>query len=70
VKTPRNWKTLERHPLSREYPNHSGRAWERLVQNLKQHGIIGNRKIRLYEGKIIDGWQPQRACIQAGIKPK
>jgi Homeodomain-like domain len=60
---------LERHPLSQEYPNLSGRAWERLVQNLKQNGIVGNRKIILHEGKIVDGWQLQRSCVEADIKP-
>lgn len=70
MKAPRNWKNLKRHPLSAEYPNLSGRTWELFVQNLRQYGVVGYRKIMLHEGMIIDGWQLQLGCIQAGIKPK
>lgn len=63
------WKTLERHSLSGVYPDISGRAWNRYVENLRLHGIVGDRKVVLHEGKVIDGWQLQRACVEADVRP-
>lgn len=60
---------LERHPLSAEYPDITGRTWERYVANLREHGIVGDRKVTLCEGKVIDGWQLYRACLEAHIEP-
>jgi hypothetical protein len=70
MKTPRNWKTLKRHPLSAEYPDLGGRAREGFDKNLKKHGLVGQRKIMLHDGMVIDGWQLQLGCIKANIKPK
>jgi len=69
MKTPRNWKRLKRHPLSAEYPDLGGRAREGFDQNLKKHGLVGQRKIMLHDGMVIDGWQLQLGCIKADIKP-
>jgi hypothetical protein len=66
----RDWRSLERHPLSAQYPDIIGRAWELYVQNLKENGIVGRRKITLYEGKVLDGWQLYRACLEVGIEPE
>jgi hypothetical protein len=64
------WKHLERHPLSAEYHDLTGQAFERFVENLKRNGIVNRRKITLYEGKVFDGWQLQRACVETNIKPE
>ncbi len=66
---PRYWKKLERHPLSAAYPDISGRAWTQFVEDVKEYGILNKRKIVLHEGKVIDGWQLYRACIEADKKP-
>jgi len=63
------WKELTRHPLSAEYPDLTGKAWDGFVENLKAHGIVGKRKVVLYEGKVIDGWQLHRACVEANLEP-
>jgi hypothetical protein len=70
AKPPGPWKQLRRHPLSGEYHDLAGRPWEQFVENLKQHGVVGGRKVTLYEGKVIDGWQLQRACVEANVRPK
>lgn len=63
-RTPRNWKNLERHPLSAEYGDLEGRAFDLLVESVKERGIVGNRPIMLFDGVIIDGWQLHRAILK------
>jgi DNA-binding transcriptional regulator YhcF (GntR family) len=69
MKQPRLWKKMDRHPLSGEYPDIGGPAWQQFVADLEQYGIIGNRKVTLHEGKILDGWQMYRACVETNTKP-
>jgi hypothetical protein len=74
MKAPRNWKELERHPLSAEYPDITGKRWERLVQTIRKHGVIAvsgskPRMVTLHEGRIVDGYQLHRACVEADVKP-
>jgi DNA-binding CsgD family transcriptional regulator len=64
-----NWKNYERHPESAEYENISGKKWERFVNNLKTHGIVNRRTVKLWEGKVGDGWQLYRACLEADVEP-
>jgi hypothetical protein len=66
---PRFWKTLERHPESAEYRDLSGRALSLMTEGIKEHGVLGNRKVTVHEGKILDGWQMYQACIAADVKP-
>lgn len=66
---PRFWKKLERHPQSAEYDDITGKAWEAFVENLKDVGILGKRKIITHESKVVDGWQLYRGCLEADIKP-
>lgn len=63
-------KEYERHPLSAEYEDLTGRAWDQLVDGLARYGNVTGRKIMLFEGKIFDGWQFYRACQKAGVKPE
>ena len=69
MKQPRFWKTLERHPLSCDYEDITGIAWDHFVAGLKQFGIL-DRKITLHDEKVLDGWQLLRACIECGIRPE
>lgn len=66
---PRQWKQLERHPLSSEYADITGDDWIKFVADLREFGIVGQRKITLHEGKILDGYQLHRGCVEVNIKP-
>ena len=66
----RFWKNLKRHPLSLEYKDLEGWEWEDFLESVKQNGILNQRKITLYEGMVLDGWQLQRACVILDIKPE
>jgi hypothetical protein len=67
----RIWKTLERHPSSKEdYEDLSGRMFDQTVSDLKEFGIVKKRPIVLFEDKVLDGWQMLRACIEADVKPE
>lgn len=63
-------KTYERHELSAEYPDITGQPWTDYVANVAEFGIVEGRKIVLYEGKVIDGWQLYRACLEAKVEPQ
>jgi hypothetical protein len=49
--------------------NIEGADWDQFVGSLRVNGIVGDRHITLYEGKVLDGFQLLRACIEADIKP-
>jgi hypothetical protein len=66
----KNWKQLERHPLSAEYADLTPAGREQMRAGLREHGIIGDRRITLYEGKVLDGWQLYQACVDEDIEPK
>ena len=65
----RNWRVLQRHDLSAEYDDLAGQEWDAFLAGVREHGIVGNRKITIHEGKILDGWQLQRACVECDTKP-
>jgi hypothetical protein len=65
----KNWKELKRHPLSAEYPDLNGIAWERFLDRIETSGLSG-RKITIHDGMVLDGWQLQRACVELNKKPK
>jgi hypothetical protein len=71
-----DWKTLQRHPLSAQYPDISGKAWEQFVADLREHGVVNKRRIILHPAEalgprmIIDGWQLFKGCLEAGIEPQ
>ena len=66
MSAPRQWRKLKRHPLSAQYADIKGRAWTKFVENLRARGNVQQRKIMLYEGQIIDGWQFHRAHVEIG----
>jgi hypothetical protein len=57
---------LEFHPLANVLPLMSGKEFDNLVASIKACGL--NRAIVLYEGKILDGRNRYRACIEAKIE--
>lgn len=65
----KDWRTYERHSISAEYPDIKGKAWDDFVENMTKRKVR-KRTITLFEGKILDGWQLQRACLLLGFQPK
>jgi hypothetical protein len=65
----RNWRMVERHPLSAEYKDIGKRARKLMLEGLRQYGNIDGRCVDLYEGKVIDGWQFYGCLIELDIKP-
>jgi hypothetical protein len=63
------WKTLERHQLSKRYPDLKGQAWKDFLQNFRECGVL-DRSVVIYEGMVLDGWQFYRACLECDLKPK
>lgn len=59
---------LDVHPAADIFPSMSGDEFDRLVEDIKQHGQIND--IELYDGKILDGKHRYRACMKLGIEPK
>jgi hypothetical protein len=70
TKTPRRWRELRRHPLSAEYPDLPADEGKRMRDGLKEYGNIGDRRITLFKGLVLDGWQFLQACIGERIEPK
>ncbi len=68
-----HWQSLKRHPLSAEYDDIKDidpEAWAKTVDDVLNHGNVTGRKIFLYQGKIIDGFQFFQAHVAAGKTPE
>lgn len=59
---------LERHPLSFIFPALGVREMEELVEDIRVRGLL--EPIRLYEGKVLDGWHRYLACQRLNVAPK
>lgn len=57
------WRTLQRHPLSEAFGDMSELEFEAVCADMAEHGYDERKKISVYEGKILDGWNRQRAAI-------
>lgn len=55
------------HPLSAAFPPMSPEEFEALVADISANGQ--QEAIVLFEGKVLDGWNRQAACVQAGREP-
>lgn len=60
--------TYEFHQLANIFPLIEGSAFQDLVDDIAQHGI--REPIWLYEGKILDGRNRYKACLESGSEIK
>ena len=58
----------ETSPLADCLPLMEGEAYESLVKDIRANGLV--HPIWLYRGKILDGRNRLRACIEAGVEPR
>ena len=56
---------LEFHPVAEIFPLMEGEQYDQLVQDIRENGL--RQAVWLYEGKIIDGRNRYRACLDAGV---
>jgi hypothetical protein len=59
-----------RHPAAEIFDPLEGKDFMDLVASMKQHGFLPGQEVVLYEGKVLDGWNRQRAADLAGIEPR
>jgi hypothetical protein len=59
---------LEPHPLANRFPLIEGDEFDNLVEDIRLNGL--REPIVLYDGKILDGRNRYRACIEAKRPPK
>jgi ParB-like chromosome segregation protein Spo0J len=58
----------EYHPIANLFPLMEGDEYQALVEDIKDRGL--QEPIILYEGKILDGRNRYRACVDAGVEIK
>ncbi len=59
---------LEIHPAASAFPVMVGDAFEALVQDIRERGLV--HPITLHEGRILDGRNRYLACRAAGVEPR
>jgi hypothetical protein len=57
----------EFHPLANLFPLMEGEDFAQLVEDIRVNGL--RNAIMLHEGKILDGRNRYRACLEAGVEP-
>jgi N6-adenosine-specific RNA methylase IME4 len=58
---------IEFHPIANIFPLLTGSEYQELIEDIRQNGLL--ESIWLYEGKILDGRNRYRACVDIGIDP-
>ena len=56
------------HPLAEMLPLVQGAEFDRLVADIAEQGLLN--PITLYQGKVLDGRNRERACRAAGVEPR
>ena len=56
------------HPLANRFPLIEGTEFQDLVADVRANGLF--EEIVLHEGKVLDGRNRYRACIEAGVEPR
>ena len=58
----------EIHELAKLFPPMAGEDFKALCKDVKDHGLLNS--IVLYEGKVLDGRNRERACNEVGVRPR
>lgn len=61
-------KTQPIHPLCDLFPDISGDEFAALVADIRENGL--EEPIACHKGKVIDGKNRQRACVEAAVEPQ
>src|SRR5262245_20228479 len=59
--------TLEFHALATRFPWRNGEDFDELVADIRTQGL--REPIVMFEGKVLDGRNRYRACVEAGVEP-
>lgn len=59
---------MKHHPLSRYFPMLPEEEFEELKASIRDHGL--REAITLLDGKILDGRNRYKACLEVGVEPR